>query len=186
MLRKDDAKFAWLRQLLEWQREIADPHEFLDAVKVDLFPDEVFVFSPRGDVINLPTDATPIDFAYAIHSDIGNHCSGARVNGKQVPLRHRLQDGDTVEILTRQSQFPRRDWLEFAVSTKARSQIRHSIRQAERERGREIGRGILDAELRRRGIWPRQKQRQQLQQRQHPQRHQQHLRHRLRGRIMMC
>jgi GTP pyrophosphokinase len=149
---KDDAKFAWLRQLLEWQREIDDPHEFLDAVKVDLFPDEVFVFSPRGDVIDLPKDASPVDFAYAIHSDIGDHCAGARVNGKQVPLRHRLQDGDTVEIMTRQSQFPRRDWLEFAASTKARSQIRHSIRQAERERSREIGRGILDAELRRRGL----------------------------------
>jgi GTP pyrophosphokinase len=148
---KDDEKFAWLRQLLEWQREIADPHEFLDAVKVDLFPDEVFVFTPRGDVINLPTDATPIDFAYAIHSDIGDHCSGARVNGKQVPLRHRLQDGDTVEISSSPNQFPRRDWLEFAVSTKARNCIRHSIRQAERERSREIGRGILESELRRRG-----------------------------------
>jgi GTP pyrophosphokinase len=149
---KDGEKFAWLRQLLEWQREIADPHEFLDAVKVDLFPDEVFVFTPRGDVINLPTDASPIDFAYAIHSDIGDHCSGARVNGKQVPLRHRLADGDTVEISTSPSQFPRRDWLDFAVSTKARSRIRHSIRQAERERSREIGRGILESELRRRGL----------------------------------
>jgi len=149
---RDDEKFAWLRQLLEWQREIADPHEFLDAVKVDLFPDEVFVFSPRGDVINLPNEATPVDFAYAIHSDIGDHCSGARVNGKQLPLRHRLQDGDTVEILTNPNQFPRRDWLEFAVSTKARSRIRHSIRFAERERSREIGRGILESELRRRGL----------------------------------
>jgi GTP pyrophosphokinase len=149
---KDDEKFAWLRQLLEWQREIADPHEFLDAVKVELFPDEVFVFSPRGDVINLPTDATPIDFAYAIHSDIGDHCSGARVNGKQMPLRHRLQDGDTIEISTSPNQFPRRDWLDFAVSTKARNRIRHSIRHAERERSREIGRGILESELRRRGL----------------------------------
>lgn len=149
---RDDEKFAWLRQLLEWQREIADPHEFLDAVKVDLFPDEVFVFSPRGDVINLPKEATPVDFAYAIHSDIGDHCSGARVNGKQMPLRHRLQDGDTVEILTNPNQFPRRDWLEFAVSTKARNRIRHAIRHSERERSREIGRGILESELRRRGL----------------------------------
>ena len=149
---RDDAKFAWLRQLLEWQREIADPHEFLDAVKVDLFPDEVFVFSPRGDVIDLPKEATCVDFAYAIHSEIGDHCAGARVNGKQVPLRHRLQDGDTVEISASPNQFPRRDWLEFVVSSKARNRIRHAIRQAERERSREIGRGILESELRRRGL----------------------------------
>ncbi|MEZ4218895.1 MAG: bifunctional (p)ppGpp synthetase/guanosine-3',5'-bis(diphosphate) 3'-pyrophosphohydrolase [Myxococcota bacterium] len=149
---KDDAKFAWLRQLLEWQREIADPHEFLDAVKVDLFPDEVFVFTPRGEVMNLPVNATALDFAYAIHSDIGDHCSGARVNGRQVPLRHALHDGDTVEIQTSPTQFPRRDWLEFAVSSKARARIRHAIRHAQRERSREIGRGILESELKRRGL----------------------------------
>jgi len=149
---RDDSKFAWLRQLVEWQREIADPHEFLDAVKVDLFPDEVFVFSPRGDVINLPVNSTAIDFAYAIHSDIGDHCSGARINGKQLPLRHRLSDGDTIEIVTNPNQFPRRDWLDFAVSSKARARIRHSIRLSQRERSREIGRGILEAELKRRSV----------------------------------
>jgi len=149
---KDDAKFAWLRQLLEWQREIADPHEFLEAVKVDLFPDEVFVFTPRGEVMNLPANATALDFAYAIHSDIGDHCSGARVNGRQVPLRHELADGDTVEIQTSPNQLPRRDWLDFAVSSKARARIRHSLRQSQRERSREIGRGILESELERRGL----------------------------------
>jgi guanosine-3',5'-bis(diphosphate) 3'-pyrophosphohydrolase len=145
----DEHKFAWLRQLLEWQRELDDPHEFLDAVKVDLFPDEVFVFTPTGEVINLPRRATPIDFAYAIHSEVGGHCAGAKVNGKMVPLRHLLQDGDTVEIVTSPNQFPRKDWLEFAVSSKARNRIRHAIRLAESERSRQIGRDILEREMRR-------------------------------------
>jgi GTP pyrophosphokinase len=146
---EDDRKFAWLRQLLEWQRELDDPHEFLDAVKVDLFPDQVFVFTPEGEVINLPSKSTPIDFAYAIHSEVGSHCAGARVNGKQVPLRTKLADGDTVEIQTSNSQIPRKDWLDFAVSSKARSRIRHSIRQDGRDRSRKLGRDILERELRR-------------------------------------
>jgi GTP pyrophosphokinase len=149
---KDEGKFAWLRQLLEWQRELSDPHEFIDTVKVDLFPDEVFVFSPKGDVINLPRSATPVDFAYAIHTEVGERCSGARVNGKLVPLRHQLTNGDTVEILTSPSQKPRKDWLEFVVSGKARSRIRHAIRAAENERSRELGREILERELRRAGL----------------------------------
>jgi GTP pyrophosphokinase len=145
----DEHKFTWLRELLQWQQELDDPHEFLDAVKVDLFPDEVFVFTPTGDVINLPRRATSIDFAYAIHSEVGAHCAGARVNGKMVPLRLPLQNGDTVEILTSPNQFPRKDWLEFAVSSKARSRIRHAIRLAENERSRQLGRDILERELRR-------------------------------------
>ncbi len=149
---EDEHKFAWLRQLLEWQRDLSDPHEFLDTVKVDLFPDEVFVFTPRGDVINLPKDATPVDFAYAIHTQVGEHCAGARVNGKLISLRHRLHDGDTVEILTNPAQSPRKDWLEFVVSGKARSRIRHAIRAAERARSYELGREILDRELRRAGL----------------------------------
>ena len=148
----DDSKFTWLRQLLERQGEVTDPHEFLEAVKVDLFPDEVFVFSPKGDVINLPRGATPVDFAYAIHSEVGEHCSGARVNGKMVPLRHQLVDGDTIEIQTSPSQTPRKDWLEFVVSARARSRIRHAIRVAENARSREIGRSILERELRRAGF----------------------------------
>jgi len=144
----DDEKFAWLRRLLEWQQELKDPHEFLDVVKVDLFPDEVFVFTPNGEVISLPSRATPVDFAYAIHSEVGAHCAGCRVNGKMVPLRHRLRNGDTVEILTSPSQFPRKDWLEFVVTGKARNRIRHAIRHAENERSRQLGRDILERELR--------------------------------------
>ncbi|MGE4606727.1 MAG: TGS domain-containing protein, partial [Myxococcota bacterium] len=148
----DDAKFAWLSQLLEWQRDVADPHEFLDTVKVDLFPDEVFVFTPRGDVINLPRGSTPLDFAYAIHSEVGAHCAGARVNGKMVPLRHQLVNGDTLEVVTSQAQYPRKDWLEFVASGRARSRIRHAIRAKERERSRELGREILDRQLRKAGM----------------------------------
>ena len=148
----DEQKFAWLRQLVEWQGELADPHEFLDAVKVDLFPDEVFVFTPQGDVINLPRLSTAIDFAYAIHSEIGNQCAGARVNGKMVPLRHELVDGDTVEISTSTQQFPRKDWLEFAASSKARTRIRNALRKAGRERSIELGRDILGRQLRRVGV----------------------------------
>jgi GTP diphosphokinase / guanosine-3',5'-bis(diphosphate) 3'-diphosphatase len=146
---KDDAKFAWLRQLIERQGELEDPHEFLEVVKVDLFPDEVFVFTPRGDVVNLPKGATALDFAYAIHSQVGEHCAGARVNGTMRPLSHKLADGDTVEIQTSPSQAPKKDWLDFAVSGKARSRIRHAIREAENARSRELGRGLLERELRR-------------------------------------
>ncbi len=146
---EDERKFAWLRQLLEWQRELADPHEFLDAVKVDLFPDEVFVFSPRGEVFNLPRRATPVDFAYAVHSEVGDRCAGAKVNGKMVPLRHHLEDGVTVEVITSPHQFPRKDWLDFVVSSKARNRIRHAIRAAEQARSRQLGRDILERELRR-------------------------------------
>ncbi len=148
----DDEKFDWLRQLLEWHRELADPHEFIDTVKVDLFPESVFVFTPRGDVINLPQGATPIDFAYAIHSEVGAHCAGAKVNGKMVPLRHRLTNGDTVEVVTSPSQYPRKDWLEFVVSGRARGRIRHAIRASEKERSRELGREILERELRKSGM----------------------------------
>jgi len=148
---KDEDKFAWLRQLVERHQELSDPHEFLDTLKVDLFPEEVFVFTPRGEVINLPRGATPVDFAYAIHSEVGSHCSGARVNGKLVPLRQTLEDGDTVEVLTSDSQQPRKDWLDFVMSGRARSRIRHAVRVAEQARSRELGRDILEKELRRGG-----------------------------------
>ncbi len=149
---RDDQKFLWLRQLLERQGEFADPHEFLDVVKVDLFPDEVFVFTPKGDVFNLPTGATALDFAYAIHSQVGDHCVGARVNAMQRPLHHALASGDTVEILTSAQQHPKKDWLEFAISGKARSRIRHAVREEENARAREIGRGVLEKALRRAGL----------------------------------
>ncbi|MGH7287339.1 MAG: RelA/SpoT family protein [Myxococcota bacterium] len=145
---RDDAKFAWLRQLLERQGELEDPHEFLEVMKVDLFPDEVFVFTPKGDVVNLPKGATALDFASAIHSEVGAHCSGARVNGTMRPLHHQLADGDTVEVLTNPNQAPKKDWLEFVVSGKARSRIRHAVREAENARSRELGRGLLERELR--------------------------------------
>ncbi len=149
---REDGTFAWLRQLLERHQDVTDPHEFLDSVKVDLFPEEVFVFTPRGDVINLPRGATPVDFAYAIHSEVGNHCAGARVNGKLVAMRHALEDGDTVEVLTSDAQFPRKDWLEFVVSGRARSRIRHAVRVAEQAHSRDLGRDILEKELRRAGL----------------------------------
>jgi GTP pyrophosphokinase len=148
----DDEKFAWLRQLLEWHQDLADPNEFLDIVKVDLFPDAVFVFTPKGEVINLARSATPVDFAYAIHSEIGAHCAGAKVNGKMVPLRSRLANGDTVEIITSSNQYPRKDWLEFVVTGKARSRIRHAIRATEKSRSVELGRDILERELRKAGF----------------------------------
>ncbi|HJO22343.1 MAG: bifunctional (p)ppGpp synthetase/guanosine-3',5'-bis(diphosphate) 3'-pyrophosphohydrolase [Myxococcota bacterium] len=148
----DDETFAWLRQLVEFNRELKDPHEFIDSVKVDLFPDQVFVFTPRGEVINLPKGATPIDFAYAIHSEVGAQCSGARVNGKMVPLRHCLENGDTVEVLTSHNQYPRKDWLDFVVSSRARSRIRHAIRTAETERSLALGRDMLERALRKEGF----------------------------------
>lgn len=148
----DDEKFAWLRQLVEWHRELDDPHEFIDTVKIDLFAGEVFVFTPRGEVIELPRGASPLDFAYAIHTEVGAHCAGAKVNGKMVPLRHRLADGDTVEIMTSQNQYPRKDWLEFVVTMRARNRIRHSIRLSEKQRSREIGREILSREFKKAGL----------------------------------
>jgi GTP pyrophosphokinase len=148
----DDSKFAWLRQLVERHRDVTDPNEFIETVKVDLFPDEVFVFTPRGDVIGLPVGATPVDFAYAIHSEVGDSCAGAKINGKLVSLRHKLVDGDTVEILTHARQLPRKDWLDFVVTGKARSKIRHAIRAEEKARSRDLGRELLDREFRRAGL----------------------------------
>lgn len=148
----DDRKFAWLRQLLERHRDVDDPNEFIETVKVDLFPDDVFVFTPRGDVIGLPRGATPVDFAYAIHSEVGDTCSGAKVNGRMVPLRQALANGDTVEVMTSSHQVPRKDWLEFVVTGKARSRIRHAIRAEEMDSSRQLGREILDRELRKAGL----------------------------------
>jgi GTP pyrophosphokinase len=147
----DEEQFAWLRQLLEWQQSLQDPHEFLETVRVDLFPDEVYVFTPHGDVIALPAGATPIDFAFAVHSEIGYHCAGARVNGVLLPMRHRLSNGDTVEIMTSPHQRPRQEWLDYVVTGRARGRIRHALREREVEDSRSLGRQILERELRRRG-----------------------------------
>jgi GTP pyrophosphokinase len=123
-----DKKFAWLRQLMEHQKELRDPTEFLESVKLDLFGDEVYVFTPRGDVMALPMGATPIDLAYAVHSTIGDHCSGARVNGMIVPLRYQLRNGDTVEIITNPNQKPNKDWLNLVKTARARTKIRYLLR----------------------------------------------------------
>ena len=119
---KDDQAFAWLRQLLEWQQEVKDPHEFLNSLKLDLYPEEVYCFTPAGEVKTLPRGATPVDFAYAVHTEVGHQCVGARVNGKMVPLRYKLKNGDIVEILTAAGHHPSRDWLTFTVTNKARGQ----------------------------------------------------------------
>ncbi|MBT6489960.1 MAG: bifunctional (p)ppGpp synthetase/guanosine-3',5'-bis(diphosphate) 3'-pyrophosphohydrolase [Deltaproteobacteria bacterium] len=142
-------QFAWLRQLMEWQQDLKDPNEFLDTVKYDLFTDEVFVFTPRGEVISLKRGSTPVDFAFAIHTEVGSKCAGAKINGRMVPLRHELKNGDMVEVITNSNQRPNRDWLKFVASGRARQKIRTIIRSDERERSRELGRDILERELKR-------------------------------------
>jgi guanosine-3',5'-bis(diphosphate) 3'-pyrophosphohydrolase len=149
---RDEQYFVWLRQLLEWQQEVADPQEFLQNLKIELYPEEVYIFTPTGEVKTLPRDATPVDFAYAIHTDVGHQCVGARVNGKMVPLRARLRNGDIVEIVTTTGHKPSRDWLNFVVTSRARNKIRHFIHAAEKERSLDIGRKLFDKEARRFGL----------------------------------
>jgi GTP diphosphokinase / guanosine-3',5'-bis(diphosphate) 3'-diphosphatase len=149
---EDDQRIAWLRQLVEWQREMRDPGEFMSSLKVDLYPEEVYTFTPRGRVIVLPRDATPIDFAYAIHSDVGNTCVGAKVNGTLRPLRYPLKNGDVVEILTQAGHQPSKDWLLLVKTTKARNRIKHLINAAEREKAVEIGQRSIEKEARRMGV----------------------------------
>jgi GTP pyrophosphokinase len=146
---KDDQAFSWLRQLLEWQQEVKDPHEFLNSLKLDLYPEEVYCFTPRGEVKTLPRGATPIDFAYGIHTEVGHQCVGARVNGKIVPLRYKLKNGDIIEILTAAGHNPSRDWLGLAVTNKARSKIRHYLNTAEKQQALDIGKKHFERELRR-------------------------------------
>jgi GTP pyrophosphokinase len=148
----EDQRIAWLRQLVEWQREMSDSGDFLSTLKVDLYSEEVYTFTPRGRVIVLPRDATPIDFAYAIHSDVGNTCVGARVNGAIKPLKSTLRNGDVVEILTQTGHQPSRDWLAVVKSTRARNKIRHLINTVERAKAVEIGQKSLEKEARRMGL----------------------------------
>ncbi len=150
--RKGKQQFAWLRQLLEWQKELEDPNEFLDTIKYDLFADEVFVFTPRGEVISLNRGATPVDFAFAIHTEVGMKCAGAKVNGRIVPLRTHLENGDRVEIITNKNQQPSKDWLKFVASPRAKQKIRNIVRAEERERSRDVGRALLERELKRYGL----------------------------------
>lgn len=151
--REFEQKLSWLRQLLEWQRDMRDAREFMDTLKVDLFSDEVFVFTPRGDVLDLPTGSTPIDFAYRIHTDVGNHCVGAKINGRIVPLTTTLENGDIVEILVnRKSPGPSVDWLNIVQTSQAKNRIRQWIRKERRQEHLSRGQEILERELRRAGL----------------------------------
>jgi GTP pyrophosphokinase len=145
---KLDESLVWLRQLIETQQETKDPREFMDTVRVDLFPDEVYVFTPKGDVKALPDGATPLDFAYAVHTKVGEHCVGAKVNAKLVPLRYTLRQGDIVEIVTSPSQHPSRDWLKIVKSTRARAKINQWLKVEERARSIELGRELFEREAR--------------------------------------
>ena len=148
----DDQRIAWLRQLVEWQRDMNDPGEFMSTLKVDLYPEEVYAFTPKGRVIILPRDATPIDFAYAIHSDVGNTCTGAKVNGRIVQLKYALRNGDVVEILTQSGHLPSKDWLSIVKTSRARNKIKHVINTTERAKAIEIGEKYLEREARRHGV----------------------------------
>lgn len=149
---EETRRFSWLRELLEWNREWRDPKSIFEAVKVNLYPDEVYVFTPQGEVKALSKGATPVDFAYEVHSEVGHRCVGARVNGKLVPLRHELQNGDTIEIMTAANHHPSKDWLKFVKSTKARNRIKHWIKAEERENSIAVGRELCEKEFRKRGL----------------------------------
>jgi GTP pyrophosphokinase len=144
-------QFDWIRSLLEWQKNIKNSEEFLDSVKTDLFESEIYVFTPRGDVKEFPSGATAIDFAYSIHTDVGNQCVGAKINGKMVPIRYKLQNGDTVEVVTSPSQKPSKDWLKFCVTNRAKSKIRNYIREEQRTQALAIGKELLEREFRKYG-----------------------------------
>ncbi len=144
----DDQRIVWMRQLIEWVKEMQEPSEFLSTLKVDLYPEEVYCFTPKGRVLALPRGATPIDFAYAIHTEVGHQCVGAKVNGQIAPLRHGLENGDVVEILTQKGHAPSRDWLNFVRTSRARSKIRHWINLHERHQATEVGRRLLEREAR--------------------------------------
>ncbi|MCB9728079.1 MAG: bifunctional (p)ppGpp synthetase/guanosine-3',5'-bis(diphosphate) 3'-pyrophosphohydrolase [Deltaproteobacteria bacterium] len=148
---KDEERFDWLKRLMEWQQELDDPSEFLESVKVELFQEEVYTFTPAGELKVLPRLSTPVDFAYAVHSEVGNHCSRAAVNGSIVPLDHQLRNGDVVEIFTTPSQRPSKDWLRFVQTTRARNRIRAHIKRESRDRSLELGEQLLDKGLRRFG-----------------------------------
>ena len=149
---EDDQQIAWLRQLVEWQREMHDPGEFMSTLKVDLYPEEVYTFTPKGKVIVLPRGATPIDFAYAIHTEVGNLCVGAKVNARIVPLKYMLKNGDVVDILTQHGHLPSKDWLSIAKTSKARNKIKAVINTTERAKAVEIGEKYLEKEARRFGV----------------------------------
>src|SRR5271168_4977935 len=145
---QDEQRLAWLRQVVEWQRDVSDPNEFLSTLKIDLYPEEVYTFTPKGKVVVLPRESTPIDFAYSIHTEVGHSCVGAKVNGRMVPLRHKLHSGDIVEIVTQPGRTPSRDWLAVVKSSRARNKIKHWLNIHQRERAIEIGRKLIEKEAR--------------------------------------
>jgi GTP pyrophosphokinase len=151
---RDERYFQWMRQLLEVQQEVRDPAEFLQNLKIDLYPEEVYIFTPKGEVRSLPRGATAVDFAYTVHTDVGHQCVGARINGRMVPLRTRLQNGDIIEIVTQSGHKPSRDWLTFVATSRARSKIRHVLLTEERTRSIELGRRLFDKEARRFSLNP--------------------------------
>jgi guanosine-3',5'-bis(diphosphate) 3'-pyrophosphohydrolase len=144
----DEQRLSWLRQVVEWQRDVSDPNEFLSTLKIDLYPEEVYTFTPKGKVVVLPRDSTPIDFAYTIHTEVGHTCVGAKVNGRMVPLRFKLHSGDIVEIITQPGHKPSRDWLGIVKSSRARNKIKHWLNVHQRERAIEIGRKLIEKEAR--------------------------------------
>lgn len=148
----DEQYMQWMRQLIEWQQEMRDPGEFMSTLRVDLYSDEVYVFTPKGKVVVLPRESTPVDFAYAIHSDVGNACVGAKVNSRIVPLKHALRNGDVVEVLTQPGHMPSKDWLNFVKTSKARNKIKQIITATEREKAIEIGEKYFEKEARRLGV----------------------------------
>ncbi len=152
---RDEQYFKWLRQLLEWQQDVRDPHEFIASLKIELYPEEIYCFTPGGELKELPREATVVDFAYAVHTDVGHQCVGGRVNGKMVPLRHVLRNGDIVEILTQSGHKPSRDWLAFVKTSRARNKIRHFIQLEEKTRSVELGRKLFEKEARRFDINPK-------------------------------
>src|SRR4026209_891390 len=149
---RDEQYFVWLRQLLEYQQEVRDPQEFLQNLKIELYPEEVYIFTPKGEVKALPRDATPVDFAYSIHTDVGHQCVGARVNGKMVPLRTRLRNGDIVQVITTPGHKPSRDWLNIVGTSRARSKIKHFIHAEEKVKSIELGRKLFEKDARRFGL----------------------------------
>jgi guanosine-3',5'-bis(diphosphate) 3'-pyrophosphohydrolase len=148
----DDQRIVWMRQLIEWVQEMQEPSEFLSTLRVDLYPEEVYTFTPKGRVVVLPRGATPVDFAYAVHTEVGHQCVGAKVNGAMVPLRHAIANGDVIEILTQKSHEPSRDWLSFVHTSRARSKIRQWINLHEREQATDVGKRLLEKEARHAGV----------------------------------
>src|SRR5438874_1495598 len=148
LAQQDEERFAWLRHLVEWQQEMRDPGEFLSTLRIDLYPEEAYAFTPKGKVIVLPRDATPTDSAYASHTEVGHHCVGAKVNGRIVPLKYKLKNGDIVEIQTQPNHTPSRDWLGLVKTSRARDKIKHWINLAQRQRAVEIGKKLLEKEAR--------------------------------------